>query len=49
MVLAHIFPKDSVQPMSGTFNIFVGAGDSGAKLSFYLCPTCGSSIFWEGG
>jgi hypothetical protein len=47
--LGAYFPKDSVQPVSGTFNIFVREGDSGAKLSIYLCPTCGSSIFWEGG
>ena len=28
---------------------FVNPGDSGAKLSMYFYPTCGSSIFWEGG
>ena len=38
-----------MRPGSGTFNTFIRAGDSGAKLSFYFCPKCGSSIFWEGG
>jgi len=44
------FPKDSVQPVSGTgtFNSFVRPADSGAKLTFYFCPTCDSNIFWEG-
>ena len=43
------FPKDNVQVVSGTFNPFVRPGDSGAKLSIYFCPTCGSSILWEAG
>jgi hypothetical protein len=43
------FLKDNVQPISGTYNTFVRPGDSGAKLTIYFCPTCGSSIFWEGG
>ena len=47
--LGAYFPKDGVQPVSGTFNTFVRPADSGAKLSFYFCPTCGFSIFWEGG
>jgi len=47
--LGAYFLKDSVQPVFGAFNTFVGPADSAAKLSFYFCPTCGSSIFWEGG
>ena len=47
--LGAYFPKDGVQPVSGTFNTFLRPADSGAKLSFYFCPTCGFSIFWEGG
>ena len=43
------FPKDNVQVVSGTFNTFVRPGDSGAQLTIYFCPTCGSSIFWDAG
>lgn len=44
-----LFPKDNVQMVSGSFNTFVRPGDLGTKWSIYFCPTCGSSIFWEGG
>ena len=47
--LGAYFPKDSVRLVSGTFNTVVRPPDSGAKLSFHFCPTCGSSTFWEGG
>ena len=40
------FLRDHVQVASGTFDTFIRPGDSGAKLSIYFCPTCGS-IFWE--
>lgn len=43
-----LFPKDSVQTVSGSFRIFARSGDLGTKWSIYFCPTCGSSIFWEG-
>jgi hypothetical protein len=43
-----LFPKDSVQTVSGPFSTFVRSGDLGTRWSIYFCPTCGSSIFWEG-
>jgi hypothetical protein len=42
------FPEASVQTVSGSFNTFVRPGDAGTKWSIYFCPTCGSSVFWEG-
>jgi len=46
--VAALFPKDSVQRVAGSFNTFVRSGDLGTKWSNYFCPTCGSTIFWEG-
>lgn len=43
-----LFPKDNVQSVSGSFSTFVRPGDLGTKWSIYFCPTCGSSVFWEG-
>jgi hypothetical protein len=42
------FPKDSVEVVSGAFQTFNRSGDQGTTWSIHFCPTCGSSIFWEG-
>jgi hypothetical protein len=42
------FRKDSVQVVSGAFQTFKRSGDSGTTWSIHFCPTCGSSVFWEG-
>lgn len=43
-----LFSKESVQPVSGSFRTFERSGDLGTKWTVYFCPTCGSSVFWEG-
>jgi hypothetical protein len=49
IAMGSYFPKQNVEAISSAFKTFVRAGHSGAKLTIYFCPACGSSIFWEGG
>jgi hypothetical protein len=42
------FPADKVQTVSGSSKTFVRPGDLGTKYSLYFCPTCGSTVYWEG-
>ena len=31
----------------GATKVFVREGQDGRKLSFYFCPNCGSTVYWE--
>lgn len=33
--------------MKGDVTRFVRSADSGGRVVFYFCPTCGSTIFWK--
>jgi hypothetical protein len=32
---------------AGESNIYLRLADSGHRMSFHFCPTCGSNVFWE--
>ena len=42
------FRKSSVEVVSGEFKTFRRSGDLGTTWSIHFCPSCGSSLFWEG-
>jgi len=42
------FPANKVQTVSSSFRTFVRSGDLGTKYSLHFCPTCGSTVYWEG-
>jgi hypothetical protein len=33
--------------IEGEHKIYERGADSGSKIRFYFCPTCGSSLYWE--
>jgi hypothetical protein len=33
--------------ISGTSQRFTRAADSGNRVTFHFCPTCGSTVYWE--
>jgi hypothetical protein len=33
--------------VSGPATCYVREGQSGRKATYYFCPTCGSSVYWE--
>lgn len=33
--------------ISGEARLFERSGDSGGKISFYFCPQCGSTVYWQ--
>jgi hypothetical protein len=39
------FTAHSVQ-IRGTSNVFVRIGDSGAKITYHFCPTCGATVHY---
>ncbi len=40
------YPAKSVTT-SGTPKEYVRAAESGAKVRFYFCPDCGSTVYWK--
>jgi hypothetical protein len=40
------FAKAAVKT-EGHTRVFERNGDSGRKVRFYFCPTCGTSLYWE--
>jgi hypothetical protein len=40
------YPAESVTT-SGTPKEYVRAAESGAKVRFYFCPDCGSTVYWK--
>ena len=41
------YPKDRVLPDSGVAHRYQRQADSGRKVTFYFCPNCGGTVFWE--
>lgn len=41
------FPKEQVR-LDGERKIFERAADSGYRIRFHFCPSCGTTIYWEG-
>jgi hypothetical protein len=40
------FPPDAVR-LEGESRAYTRAAESGARLTFRFCPTCGTNIFWR--
>ena len=38
--------RESVE-LSGSATSYVREGQSGRKVTYHFCPTCGSSVYWE--
>src|SRR3954469_24991706 len=41
------FNRDQVSGLPGRSARFTRTGDSGSSITFYFCPSCGSTVFWE--
>jgi hypothetical protein len=41
------FRRDQVTP-SGQAAVWTRTAESGNVLTFHFCPTCGSTVYWEG-
>lgn len=44
--LAAFFPREAVTPSSPASQ-YTRASDGGFAVTFYFCPDCGSSVYWE--
>jgi hypothetical protein len=42
------FPRDRVTEISGTAVQYKRHADSGRMVTFNFCPSCGSTVYWEG-
>lgn len=40
------FPREKVK-VEGRLSTWVRTGDSGGRITFSFCPTCGTTICWE--
>lgn len=40
------FARENVT-IRGTSTSWVRVGDSGGRITFHFCPTCGSTVYWE--
>lgn len=40
------FPREAVD-VAGEYSRFERVADSGNRLSFYFCPRCGSTVYYE--
>jgi hypothetical protein len=40
------FPRENVT-VSGASTAYVRVGDSGSRMKFHFCPTCGSTVYYE--
>lgn len=45
---AH-YPREQITAIEGRTSRFVRTGDSGRPLTFYFCPDCGTTLYWEPG
>lgn len=43
--VAVFYPGERVKP-EGVSTVFERRGDSGKKVTFHFCPTCGSTLYW---
>ena len=41
------FPRERIT-VSGASSAYTRTADSGNALTFRFCPTCGSTVYWEG-
>jgi hypothetical protein len=44
--ISAFFPREQVQT-EGDNTTYTRSSESGAKITFHFCPTCGSSIYWD--
>jgi hypothetical protein len=44
--IAAFFPRTDVQSKGHTRR-YTRASDSGFEVTFYFCPNCGSTVFWQ--
>ena len=42
------YPKHRVR-LDGERKLYERDADNGHRIRFHFCPTCGSTLFWEGG
>lgn len=40
------FPIQQVRT-DGTSKVYIRAGDTGRKIAFHFCASCGSTVFWN--
>ena len=41
------YPREQVTSIEGAKAEFVRTGDSGGRVTFRFCPTCGSTVYWD--
>jgi hypothetical protein len=41
------FPREQVRLVTGADKRYAREADSGRVVTFYFCPECGSTVFWE--
>src|SRR6516162_6203620 len=41
------YPKEQVR-LDGERKIYERAADSGYRIRFHFCPSCGTTLYWEG-
>ena len=41
------YRREDVSVLAGTSKTFTRTADSGNKVTFYFCPDCGSTVYWE--
>ena len=44
--IAAFFRRENVE-VEGQFNDFERVSDTGFRMVFHFCPSCGSTVFWE--
>ena len=44
--IAAFFPREQVR-VEGRRSIFTRSGETGGAFSFYFCPECGNTVYWE--
>lgn len=41
------FARTQIRAIEGSATKYVRVGDSGGRITFCFCPTCGSTVYWE--
>jgi hypothetical protein len=41
------FPRSQVSRIEGKATQYIRVADSGNPITFYFCPVCGSTVYWE--
>ena len=44
--IAAFFPRESVV-VTGDTKVYSRSSDSGYSVTFYFCPDCGSTVYWN--